>query len=132
VQIQGGSREQLVTFFTALFHSLQVFSLLVFFFCRFDASLTTAQYPYEQDEDGQYYSGYDDKVHECVSYIGYSIWVIICYSWVALFDAYDAYTGYLSCSLGLADPLHQEKYMSLNFTLLYLKQLNSRLSNIKC
>ncbi|KAH9029473.1 glycosyl hydrolase family 92-domain-containing protein [Lactarius hengduanensis] len=54
VQVQGGSREQLETFYTALFHTLQ--------------------YPYEQDEDGQYYSGYDDQVHEGVSYTGYSIW----------------------------------------------------------
>ncbi|KAI9455755.1 glycosyl hydrolase family 92-domain-containing protein [Lactarius psammicola] len=54
VQVQGGSRGQLETFYTALFHTLQ--------------------YPYEQDEDGQYYSGYDDKVHEGVSYTGYSIW----------------------------------------------------------
>jgi hypothetical protein len=42
VQIQGGSREQLVTFYTALFHTLQVFSLLVF--CRFGASLTTPRF----------------------------------------------------------------------------------------
>ncbi|KAH9057785.1 glycosyl hydrolase family 92-domain-containing protein [Lactarius vividus] len=54
VQVQGGSRGQLETFYTALFHTLQ--------------------YPYEQDEDGQYYSGYDDQVHEGVSYTGYSIW----------------------------------------------------------
>ncbi|KAI9433354.1 glycosyl hydrolase family 92-domain-containing protein [Lactarius indigo] len=53
-KVQGGSREQLQTFYTALFHTLQ--------------------YPYEQDEDGQYYSGYDDQVHEGVSYTGYSIW----------------------------------------------------------
>jgi hypothetical protein len=35
------------------------------------------QYPYEQSEDGQYYSGYDDKVHSGISYTGYSIWVRI-------------------------------------------------------
>ena len=33
------------------------------------------QYPSEQSEDGKYYSGYDDKVHEGQSYTGYSIWV---------------------------------------------------------
>ena len=51
--------------------------------CRFVArrllfTLTQAsaiQYPYEQDEDGRYYSGYDNSVHEGVSYDGYSIWV---------------------------------------------------------
>lgn len=32
------------------------------------------QYPYEQDEGGKYYSGYDNTVHEGVSYTGYSIW----------------------------------------------------------
>ena len=32
------------------------------------------QYPYEQSEDGKYYSGYDNQVHEGVSYTGYSIW----------------------------------------------------------
>ncbi len=38
VQVQGGSRGQLETFYTALFHTLQVFSLR--FCCRFGASLT--------------------------------------------------------------------------------------------
>lgn len=33
------------------------------------------QYPYEQSEGGRYYSGYDDTVHEGLSYTGYSIWV---------------------------------------------------------
>jgi len=33
------------------------------------------QYPYEQDEYGRYYSGYDDTVHDGVSYTGYSNWV---------------------------------------------------------
>ena len=37
--------------------------------------LMPLQYPYEQSEDGQYYSGYDDAVHEGESYTGYSIWV---------------------------------------------------------
>ncbi|TCD66218.1 hypothetical protein EIP91_001665, partial [Steccherinum ochraceum] len=54
IQIEGGSEDDLTTFYTAVFHGLQ--------------------YPYEQDENGKYYSGYDDKVHEGVSYTGYSIW----------------------------------------------------------
>ncbi|KAI0751924.1 glycoside hydrolase family 92 protein [Daedaleopsis nitida] len=54
VDVQGGSEEENVIFYTAVFHTLQ--------------------YPYEQSEDGKYYSGYDDTVHEGVSYTGYSIW----------------------------------------------------------
>ncbi|PIL36322.1 hypothetical protein GSI_00010 [Ganoderma sinense ZZ0214-1] len=54
VQIEGASREQAEVFYTGIFHTLQ--------------------YPYEQDEDGKYYSGYDNQVHEGVSYTGYSIW----------------------------------------------------------
>ncbi|KAG2132096.1 glycoside hydrolase family 92 protein [Suillus clintonianus] len=54
IKIKGASEDQLQTFYTAFFHTLQ--------------------YPYEQSEDGQYYSGYDDAVHEGVSYTGYSNW----------------------------------------------------------
>ncbi|OSD01869.1 glycoside hydrolase family 92 protein [Trametes coccinea BRFM310] len=54
VQVEGASQEESEIFYTGIFHTLQ--------------------YPYEQDEDGHYYSGYDDKVHEGVSYTGYSIW----------------------------------------------------------
>ncbi|KAF8518825.1 alpha-1,2-mannosidase [Hysterangium stoloniferum] len=54
IQIEGASEVQKTIFYTSFFHTLQ--------------------YPYEQDEDGQYYSGYDDKVHKGVSYTGYSIW----------------------------------------------------------
>ncbi|KAH8101481.1 glycoside hydrolase family 92 protein [Cristinia sonorae] len=54
IKIDGGSEEDLTIFYTSVFHSLQ--------------------YPYEQDENGQYYSGYDDTVHQGVSYTGYSIW----------------------------------------------------------
>ncbi|KAF7983020.1 hypothetical protein HWV62_24658 [Athelia sp. TMB] len=54
IQIEGASEDELQTFYTGFFHTLQ--------------------YPYEQDEDGQYYSGYDDAVHEGKSYTGYSIW----------------------------------------------------------
>ncbi|KAI0773496.1 glycoside hydrolase family 92 protein [Fomes fomentarius] len=54
IKIEGASDEENVIFYTAVFHTLQ--------------------YPYEQSEDGQYYSGYDDAVHEGESYTGYSIW----------------------------------------------------------
>ncbi|CDO69451.1 Glycoside Hydrolase Family 92 protein [Trametes cinnabarina] len=54
VKVEGASQEESEIFYTGIFHTLQ--------------------YPYEQDEDGHYYSGYDDKVHEGVSYTGYSIW----------------------------------------------------------
>jgi len=54
IQIEGITEEQKTVFYTAVYHSLQ--------------------YPYEQDEDGQYYSGYDEKVHKGSSYTGYSIW----------------------------------------------------------
>ncbi|KAM5537813.1 hypothetical protein V8D89_008581 [Ganoderma adspersum] len=54
VQVEGADEEQAVVFYTGIFHTLQ--------------------YPYEQDEDGRYYSGYDNQVHEGVSYTGYSIW----------------------------------------------------------
>ncbi|KIY52765.1 glycoside hydrolase family 92 protein [Fistulina hepatica ATCC 64428] len=53
----AASDNDLSTFYTAVYHSLQ--------------------YPYEQHEwDGRpvYYSGYDDAVHEGESYSGYSIW----------------------------------------------------------
>ncbi|VDC01005.1 unnamed protein product, partial [Peniophora sp. CBMAI 1063] len=52
--VEGASEEQREVFYTGLFHALQ--------------------YPYEQSEDGKYYSGYDDSVHEGESYTGYSIW----------------------------------------------------------
>ncbi|KAI0666060.1 glycoside hydrolase family 92 protein [Trametes maxima] len=54
VKVEGASQEQNEIFYTAIFHTLQ--------------------YPYEQSEDGKYYSGYDDTVHEGESYTGYSIW----------------------------------------------------------
>ncbi|KIJ44801.1 glycoside hydrolase family 92 protein [Sphaerobolus stellatus SS14] len=54
VQIEGATDDQKTIFYTGFYHTLQ--------------------YPYEQDEDGQYYSGYDDKVHNGTSYTGYSIW----------------------------------------------------------
>ncbi|KAF8574017.1 glycoside hydrolase family 92 protein [Ramaria rubella] len=54
VQIEGATEEQQMVFYTGFYHTLQ--------------------YPYEVDEDGRYYSGYDDQVHEGTSYSGYSIW----------------------------------------------------------
>ncbi|KIJ59754.1 glycoside hydrolase family 92 protein [Hydnomerulius pinastri MD-312] len=54
IMLMGATTDQKVTFYTAFFHTLQ--------------------YPYEQDEYGKYYSGYDDSVHEGVSYTGYSNW----------------------------------------------------------
>ncbi|EIN04267.1 hypothetical protein PUNSTDRAFT_76494 [Punctularia strigosozonata HHB-11173 SS5] len=54
IKIEGGTQENKTVFYTAVYHSLQ--------------------YPYEQSEEGRYYSGYDDSVHEGESYTGYSIW----------------------------------------------------------
>lgn len=42
IKIEGATEEQKTVFYTGFFHTLQ--------------------YPYEVDEDGKYYSGYDDKV----------------------------------------------------------------------
>ncbi|CDO69453.1 Glycoside Hydrolase Family 92 protein [Trametes cinnabarina] len=54
IKVEGASHEDAEVFYTGIFHTLQ--------------------YPYEQDEDGHYYSGYDDAVHAGSSYTGYSIW----------------------------------------------------------
>ncbi|KAJ7499911.1 glycoside hydrolase family 92 protein [Mycena latifolia] len=54
IALEGATEEDKEVFYTAFFHSLQ--------------------YPYEQDEGGHYYSGYDNKVHKGESYTGYSIW----------------------------------------------------------
>ncbi|KDQ52009.1 glycoside hydrolase family 92 protein [Jaapia argillacea MUCL 33604] len=54
IEDEGASELQKRVFWTGVFHTLQ--------------------YPYEQDEDGRYYSGYDDAIHEGQSYTGYSIW----------------------------------------------------------
>ncbi|KAI0029196.1 glycosyl hydrolase family 92-domain-containing protein [Vararia minispora EC-137] len=54
IEVEGGSDELKTVFYTSVFHALQ--------------------YPYEQSEDGRYYSGYDDSVHNGESYTGYSIW----------------------------------------------------------
>ncbi|KAJ7124454.1 glycosyl hydrolase family 92-domain-containing protein [Mycena epipterygia] len=54
ITLEGASEDDKEVFYTAFFHALQ--------------------YPYEQDEGGYYYSGYDNQVHEGESYTGYSIW----------------------------------------------------------
>ncbi|KAM5537830.1 hypothetical protein V8D89_008598 [Ganoderma adspersum] len=54
IRIEGASEDQAETFYTGVFHTLQ--------------------YPSEQDEDGKYYSGYDNQVHEGNSYTSYSVW----------------------------------------------------------
>ncbi|KAG6896377.1 hypothetical protein C0992_008697 [Termitomyces sp. T32_za158] len=53
-ELEGASEEQKEIFFTGVAHALQ--------------------YPYEQHEQGRYYSGYDGRIHEGESYTGYSIW----------------------------------------------------------
>ncbi|KAL4255705.1 Peptide-N(4)-(N-acetyl-beta-glucosaminyl)asparagine amidase [Pleurotus pulmonarius] len=54
IQLEGATKDEKVIFYTGFYHTLQ--------------------YPYETSEDGKYYSGYDDAVHEGFSYSGYSIW----------------------------------------------------------
>ncbi|KAJ3538818.1 hypothetical protein NM688_g6463 [Phlebia brevispora] len=54
ISIEGATEDEETVFYTGVFHTLQ--------------------YPYEQDEGGKYYSGYDDSVHDGESYTGYSIW----------------------------------------------------------
>ncbi|KAG6887028.1 hypothetical protein C0995_002298 [Termitomyces sp. Mi166 len=53
-EIEGATEKQKDIFFTGVAHALQ--------------------YPYEQHEQGRYYSGYDGDIHEGDSYTGYSIW----------------------------------------------------------
>lgn len=53
-QIQGANEDQKTIFYTALFH--------------------TMLFPREFSEYGQYYSPFDDKVHQGVSYNDYSLW----------------------------------------------------------
>lgn len=71
VSIKGATRDQAEVFYTAFFHALQVrLSALSSIRLR-----RLCQYPYEQDEYGRYYSGYDNAIHQGVSYNGYSNWV---------------------------------------------------------
>ena len=70
ITLVGATKEQKEVFYTGFFHTLQVrSSMMTMHLC------SPTQYPYEQDEYGSYYSGYDDSIHEGVSYNGYSIWV---------------------------------------------------------
>ncbi|WP_223552187.1 GH92 family glycosyl hydrolase [Aestuariivivens sp. NBU2969] len=54
IQIQGASEEQKTIFYTALFH--------------------TMLFPREFSEYGLYYSPFDDKIHQGVSYNDFSLW----------------------------------------------------------
>jgi predicted alpha-1,2-mannosidase len=56
VTIEGGTHDQLVQFYTGMYHCMQ--------------------YPRLFSEHGNYYSAFDDKIHAGVSYTGYSMWDI--------------------------------------------------------
>lgn len=73
IRVRGATEEQLTTFYTAVFHTLQVRACTIPELCC--VVNLPMQYPYEQSENGKYYSGYDDTVHVGESYTGYSIWV---------------------------------------------------------
>ncbi|KAG6839898.1 hypothetical protein C0991_010551 [Blastosporella zonata] len=62
--LEGGSVVQQQTFWTGVAHAMQ--------------------YPYEVDEQGSYYSGYDGKIHQGDSYTGYSIWDVYRAEWAFL------------------------------------------------
>jgi predicted alpha-1,2-mannosidase len=54
IQVQGGSKDDKVNFYTAMYHSLL--------------------FPRIFSEYGRYYSAFDDKIHNGVSYNDYSLW----------------------------------------------------------
>ena len=54
IRIQGGSKDQRVNFYTAMYHSLL--------------------FPRIFSEYGRYYSAFDDRIHNGVSYNDYSLW----------------------------------------------------------
>jgi predicted alpha-1,2-mannosidase len=54
IVVEGGSRDERVNFYTAMYHSLL--------------------FPRTFSEYGRYYSAFDDRVHEGVSYNDYSLW----------------------------------------------------------
>jgi predicted alpha-1,2-mannosidase len=54
IQVEGGTEEQKVNFYTAMYRTLQ--------------------YPRVFSEHGKYYSAFDDQIHEGVSYNDYSLW----------------------------------------------------------
>jgi len=67
VTIEGGSSDQLVQFYTGMYHCMQ--------------------YPRLFSEHGNYYSAFDDIIHAGVSYTGYSMWDIFRaeFSFITLF-----------------------------------------------
>lgn len=67
IAIEGGSRDQLVQFYTGMYHCLQ--------------------YPRLFSEHGKYYSAFDDTIHEGVSYTAYSLWDVFRaeFSFITLF-----------------------------------------------
>ena len=75
INIEGATESNKTTFYTAFFHTLQVLIVLLLLISLFRFLIKVLQYPYERDEGGNYYSGYDDSVHKGVSYDAYSIWV---------------------------------------------------------
>ncbi|MEO5997966.1 MAG: GH92 family glycosyl hydrolase [Chitinophagaceae bacterium] len=54
IKVDGVSEDKKSIFYTALFH--------------------TMQFPREFSEDGKYYSGFDDKIHNGLSYTDFSLW----------------------------------------------------------
>jgi predicted alpha-1,2-mannosidase len=54
IRISGATADQQTIFYTAMYHTLV--------------------YPRRFDENGRYYSAFDDKIHEGVSYNDYSMW----------------------------------------------------------
>ena len=54
IKVEGVSEDKKAIFYTALFH--------------------TMQFPREFSEYGKYYSAFDDKIHDGVSYTDYSLW----------------------------------------------------------
>ncbi|MDB5231797.1 MAG: glycosyl hydrolase family 92 [Chitinophagaceae bacterium] len=54
IKVNGVSNDQKTIFYTAMFH--------------------TMQFPREMSEYGKYYSAFDDKVHNGISYTDYSLW----------------------------------------------------------
>ncbi len=54
IQVEGGTDDQRVNFYTGMYHALQ--------------------FPRTFSESGRYYSAFDDKIHNGVSYNDYSLW----------------------------------------------------------
>lgn len=102
IKLVGATKEQKEIFYTGFFHTLQVGqTIIVLYLCSF------MQYPYEQDEYGRYYSGYDDSVHEGISYTGYSIWV--CRTHPPFRSNINFHLGYISSGVGMAYPFRSRE-----------------------